>query len=419
MAGGKISYPVNMDKPQVPGALRGVAAYQQTLQKKGSEADPSAAPEPAGLVKTLKSPQAAQSGLGKIPAKTPGGIPQTIKREAGDGTEDSKYRRVAKFLILIGGDEASRILSHLEGEQVEAISREIASIRGITAEEGEAILEEFKSLLASSYAYSGSTAGGVEAARRLLYAAFGPEKGEALLNKSVPDSRENPFGFLEDFSGDQVVLLLKEEAPSTAALILSRLPPKFSAAVLARTTGERKLEIVRRIARMDQVAPEVIERVASALKEKARHIGAAGAAVDMDGMSALAEILKAGDYSFGDRLLNELENEDPALGRTLKERLYTLDDVITAEDKPLQDKLRTMSDHDIALLLKGKASDFVEKLLSNVSAQRRGLIREEGEIMGAVPRKEVDEASQNFLAWFRLNREAGNILLLSDEDLVQ
>ncbi|GHV62491.1 flagellar motor switch protein FliG [Spirochaetia bacterium] len=388
-----------------------MAAYQQTLKKKDA-----ADPEPPGLVKVPKFPKTpapSKPGLGKIPA--------TVTRETGDGpaSGDSKYRRVAKFLILIGGDEASKILSHLEPDQVEAISREIASIKGITTEEGEAILGEFRSLLASSYAYSGSAAGGVEAARRLLYAAFGPEKGEALLNKSVPDSRENPFGFLEDFSGDQVVLLLKEEAPSTVALILSRLPPKFSAAVLARTTGGRKLEIVRRIAKLDQVAPEVLERVASALREKARHIGGAGATVDVDGMSALAEILKAGDYSFGDRLLNELEEDNPDLGHSLKERLYTLDDVLNAEDKPLQEKLRSMSDHDIALLLKGKAPAFAEKLLSNVSGQRRALIREEGEIMGAVPRKEVDEASRDFLAWFRLNRENGSILLLSDEDLVQ
>jgi flagellar motor switch protein FliG len=356
-------------------------------------------------------------GLEKIPRE----IPVTSPREPGDGPagEDSKYRRVAKFLILIGGDEASRIFSHLEPDQVEAISREIASIRGITAEEGAAILEEFRSLLSTPYGYSGSAAGGVGAARRLLYAAFGPEKGEAFLNKSVPDSRENPFGFLEGFSGDQVALLLKEEAPATAALILSRLPPKFSAEVLAHTTGDRKLDIVRRIAKLAQVAPEVLERVASALMEKARHIGAAGETVDVDGVSALAEILKAGDYSFGDRLLGELEDEDPTLGRNLKERLYTLDDVIGAEDRPLQEKLRAMSDYDIALLLKGKNFEFAEKLLSNVSAQRRALVREEGDLLGAVSRKDVDEASRDFLAWFRLNRERGNILLLTDEDVIK
>ncbi|GHV13012.1 flagellar motor switch protein FliG [Spirochaetia bacterium] len=404
-----------MDKPREPGiprnnALRGVAAYQQTLQKKGSGPEP----EPAGLIKLPKSqkpPKVPNQGLEKIPA--------TIPREPDDGSkaEDSKYRRVAKFLILIGGDEASKILSHLEPDQVEEISREIASIRGITAEEGAAILDEFRSLLSASYGYTGSAIGGVEAARRLLYAAFGPEKGEALLNKSVPGSRENPFGFLEDFSGDQIALLLKEESAATAALILSRLSPKFSAEVLSRCTEERKLNIVRRIGRLNQVAPEVLERVASALMEKARHIGAAGT-VNVDGMSTLAEILKAGDYSFGDRLLNELEDDDPDLGRDLKERLYTLDDVVNADDRPLQEKLRIMSDHDIALLLKGKNSEFAEKLLSNVSAQRRALIRDEGEILGPVSRKDVDEAARDFLAWFRLNRESGNILLLSDEDVI-
>lgn len=410
-----------MDKPQSPGPLRrGVAAYQQTLQKKDSDkaASTDTDPEQAGGAK--------REGLAKMPAlprpaRGPGlgRIPAIIPRETGEGAEDSKYRRVAKFLILIGGDEASQILAHLEPDQVEGISREIASIRGITAEEGAVILEDFRSLLSASYAYSGAATGGVEAARRLLYAAFGPEKGEGLLNKSVPGSRENPFGFLEDFSGEQVALLLKEEAPATTAMILSRLPPKFSADVLARTMGDRKLEIVRRIAKLGQIEAEVLERVAAALMEKARHIGSAGGAVDMDGKHVLAEILKAGDYSFGDKLLNELEEDDPDLGRDLKEQLYTLDDVVNAEDKPLQEKLRTMSDKDIALLLKGKTGEFAEKLLSNVSAQRRALVREEGEIMGAVPKREVDEAARDFLAWFRLNREEGHILLLSDEDVIK
>jgi flagellar motor switch protein FliG len=187
--------------------------------------------------------------------------------------------------------------------------------------------------------------------------------------------------------------------------------------VLARSTEDRKFDVVRRIGRLNQVAPEVLERVASALMEKARHIGGAGT-VDVDGMSALAEILKAVDYSFGDRLLGELEDEDPDLGRDLKERLYTLDDVVDADDRPLEDKLRTMPDYNIALLLKGKNAAFTEKILSNVSTQRRALIREEAELLGPVARKDVDEASRDFLAWFRLNREAGNILLLSDEDVV-
>jgi flagellar motor switch protein FliG len=317
----------------------------------------------------------------------------------GDG-EDSKYRRVAKFLILIGADEAARILPHLEPDQIEAVSREIATVRGITPEEGESVMEEFKSLLSASYRYEGASKGGVEAARGILYAAFGPEKGEALLNKSLPASRESPFNFLEDFKPEQIAFLLKDESPAAGALILSRLPPKLSAAVLANTTGEHRMEIVRRIAHQSEIIPEVLERIAETLKEKALAFSDAGTdTVEVNGMKALAEILRHGSSSLGDKILKNLEEQEPDLGKDLKEELLTLDDVAALDDKVLQGKLRTMADRDIALLLKGRDQDFTGKLLSNVSAQRRTLIREEGELMGPVPRRDVDEAARIFLDW--------------------
>jgi flagellar motor switch protein FliG len=334
--------------------------------------------------------------------------------------EESKYRRVAKFLILIGGEKAAGILSHLDEDQVEAVSREIAGIRGIGAKEGEEILQEFKSLLSASYPYAGVASGGLEEARRLLYAAFGPEKGEGILNKSVPSSRRNPFGFLEELKADQIALLLKNEGVPAAALVLSRLSPKLTASVLANTSPERKLDIVRRIARLGESPPEVLEQVAGALKEKARAFAdPAAETLEMDGMKTLAEILRQGDYSFGDRILEELEEIDPELGRNLKERLYTLEDLIKAQDRPLQEKLRSMEDRDIALLLKGKTPGFTGKILSNLSAQRQAAVQEEGEILGPVPRKDVDTVTRDFLAWFRLGREEGHILLVEgDSELI-
>jgi flagellar motor switch protein FliG len=385
-------------------AARGIAAYQRVLEEAAEKQEE----RREGLLKTGKDRGAAVRPLPKtIPAP----------REAGAG--DSKIRRAAKFLILIGGEKAAQILAHLEDEQVEAVSREIASIRGITAGEGEQVLEEFRSLLSMPYGYSGYAAGGFETCRKLLYAAFGPEKGEALLNKTVPGSKENVFAFLEDFSPEQLALLLRDESPSAAALVLSRLSPKLSAAALANTAGERKLDIVRRIAHQGRVSPDVLERAAGALKEKARRIGRSETeTLEVDGVKALTAILKHSDYAFGDQILRNLEHADPDLGRNLKERLYTLDDVVMAADRPLQEKLKTMPDRNIALLLKGRSPELTEKILANVSAQRRAQIREEGEILGAAPKRDCDEAARDFLAWFRQSREEGRILLLSDEDVI-
>jgi flagellar motor switch protein FliG len=401
---------------------RGIAAYRNAMQAPAEDKADNAAParEPAqnapvsgnGFLKTGEDPGDGNRFL-KLPRTLPGAL-------SGEEAGDSKLRRVAKFLILIGGDEAAGILSKLDIEQVEAISREIASIRGISGEEASAIFEEFRSLLSSSHGFMGTNSGGVEAARRLLYAAFGPEKGMEFLNRALPRTRENPFSFLEELSGEQIALLHREEAPAAAALILSRLPPKLSAETLINTGSGRKTDIVRRIARLGQTAPEVLEQVAGALKEKARKLGGAQArdAVAVDGRGALAAILKQSDLSFGDRIIQELQEEDPELSRELKERLNTLEDVIKAEDRPLQEKLRSMTDRDLALLLKGKTPEFAGKLLSNVSAQRRTGIQEEIRIMGAVPRRDVEDVTKAFLAWFRESREAGRIVLIDDKDVI-
>jgi len=344
-----------------------------------------------------------------------------------DTGDDSKFRRVAKFLMLIGSDRAAEIIGRLPQDQIEAISAEIATIRSIGAEESRVILQEFSSLLSSPYQILGAKSGGIETARRVLYAAFGPEKGEEFLLRAVPEAKPNPFDFLEDFSGDQLALLFREESPAAAALVFSRLPPKQTAQALLRLTGEKKLEILKRIAKPAAVPPEVLEQVAGALRGKAKKISAitgSGGDESLDGMETLAAILKNSDIRFGDEILNKLELEDPELGKTLKDKVYTIADLLGAPDLPIQKKLARMDDRDIILLLKARAgfddtAAFREKILSNLSQGRREEILEEEGIVGAVPRKDVEKASAAFLAWFRQEREDGGIVMMSDNDLVQ
>ena len=399
-----------MRKSKTPenAARRGIAAYQKAMGK--GEKDPG-----DGESVLIKVPAPPVQGLLKI--KKP-------SKKTASLVSASKIKRVAHFLVLIGSDEAAKILSHLDPEQIEAISKEIVTIKSIKPEEAEAILEEFRSFLSPAYGYSGSSSGGIEEARRLLYAAFGPEKGESLLVKAIPEAAENPFDFLKDFSGEQLALLFKDESPAACAMVFSRLPSKLSASVLANTNQERKLEIVRRIAHLNEIAPEVIERAAAALRDKARHFGQSDAATaefaggELDGKGVLAAILKHSDMAFGGRLLEELEENDPFLSREMKDRLYTLEDVTGAADRPIQEKLRTMDDRDIALLLRDRSEAFTNKILGNISTARKERVREESEIMGPAPKIETEAAAREFLAWFRLNREEGRILMLSGEDVL-
>ncbi len=252
----------------------------------------------------------------------------------------------------------------------------------------------------------------------MLHEALGEEKGEALLQKTIHGLPQNIFGFLEEFTPEQIVFLLKDESPVTSALVLARLSPEVSAKTLAKFPPALKPEILMKIAHQSEVMPEVLEQVAGAIRERARHLGSGKDDIEIDGMQALTAILKQGDYTFGDRIISELQTDSPEISKKLKDRLYTLDDVLEAFDKPLAEKLATMTEQDIAILLKGRSPEFCEKILSNVSSRRRDLIREEGDIIGPISKRESLEAASDFLAWFRLARANGELALKSDEDWV-
>jgi len=377
-------------------AASGIAAYKKAMGE--------------GLLKTgqaVSEDNLVQRTRRLVPDEKPGVTP-------------SKYTRAAQFMVLIGSDEASKIFSKLDPDQVEAISKEIVTLKTITAKEAEHVLEEFRSLLSSPYGYSGSSSGGIEQARRLLYAAFGPEKGEAMLVKAVPDAAENPFDFLSEFSGEQLSLLFKDESPAACAMVFSRLPSKLSAEILANTSPQRKLEIVKRIAKLNDTSPEVIARAAAAIKEKAHHFGQskAKAGEEIDGKGVLTAILKHSDLAFSGKLLEVLEESDPSLSKEMKDRLYTLEDVADAADRPIQEKLRSMDDKEIALLLKGRSEAFIQKIMWNLSSGRGDRIKEESEIMGPVPKIEAEAAAREFLSWFRESLDEGRILMLSDKDVM-
>lgn len=392
----------------------GINAYQQNsnVQPKGDnkhkpgkkqETEPQ---NQQRLIKTTKQP-----GIDHLPA------PKTIREKQPGAQSDSKYRRAAKFLIIIGGDQAAKILAELDPEQVENISREIALIKTVKPDEANEIFREFQAQFSLPYRHSGLSHGGVDAARRILYAAMGPAKGEAMLNKAVPDSKENIFDFLLEFTPGQIVTLLKNETPQTAALILSRLPRNISAATISKMPTQKRPQIIKRIALQNEVLPEVLEQVAAALKERVRNIAGGARDIEVDGMQRLVAILKQTDYAFGDKIVNELESKRPDIGKDLKEKLYTLDDVIFCINRPLQEKLKDMNDREIAILIKGRKIEFREKILDCVSDRRKKIISEEEEILGVMLRRDCDAVAKEFLTWFRDAREKGEIILTTDEDV--
>lgn len=348
----------------------------------------------------------------KVAAKalTSGGLLKVPEEPKEADGRDSVYRRVAKFLLLIGVDEAAKILPHLSDEQTEKIIPEIATIRTISNDEAEKILEEFKGLFDKA-----RNQGGLETAKNILDKAFGEKKADELLEKVEPFANGKPFEYLSEADPDRVSVLLKDESNPVRALVLSYLKPQVSAAVISSMNDEDKKDVVIRLAKLKEVNPDIVKRVDKAMQEKMNNL-ATSKSNKIDGKSTLAQILKKMSPEAEEGILNQLSDSDPELGADLREKLFTIEDILNADDKYLQKYLVDANENDIAYLIAGKEDEFREKILKNVSENRRKSILETEKILKPMRRADCEKATSKFFSEMRRAYEDGKLYIKGRDD---
>lgn len=363
----------------------------------------------AGLLKVTEDSLNENNSDSQSYIKLPSNI-RLEKNENANPEKDSIYRRVAKFLLLIGIDEAAKIIPHLTPEQTEKIIPEIASIRSVDPDEANVILAEFENLVQRS-----REDGGVSTAKTILVKAFGEERANEMLQKTVPFPNGKPFDYMQEMEGERVFFLLKEESSAVQALVLSHLKPKVAADVINQMELSAKTEVVRRLATLKKIDPEVLRRVDQAMSEKVKNSNTSKSD-SIDGRGALADILKKMSPESEKNILSMLSDTDPELGVDLRQRLFTVDDVINCDDRVIQEKLHQMSEIEIAYLIAGKSQDFRDKIFKNISKGRGDMVLEEENLHKPMLKKDCDAITTEFFSFLRRKWEKGELRIIGRDD---
>ncbi len=335
-------------------------------------------------------------------------------REVKDTLRDKGYSKAARFLMLLGKEEAAKVMRHLSDEEVAGITEEIARVEKIEAGEAAKILEEFGYLLKTQDLVA---RGGLVMAEEILRKAFSEDKAQALIRKLEARTAPHPFSFLMDLDLEQVKLLLKNESAPVLSAILPHLSPDRAAEVLRSLDGEVQLRVVRRMARLREISPEVLRQAEGTLKDKIRAQGEI-VTQEIDGEAVLAEILRNMKYSDERQIMEQLEIAEPGLAKEIEKKLLTLDVLLSINDKDLQSVLRDFSDSELALLCKGLDETQAGRIKESLSARRWASIVAESEGLGAVFRSEVEKAVEDFLDYIKLQKEKGEIRIVKDGDKV-
>ncbi len=342
---------------------------------------------------------------------------RALIREIKSTDELTGMQKAAVLMVALDQITASRIMRKLQRENVEEVSREIANIDRVSAEvRRQTITEFYNLLLARQY----MDMGGLGLARSLLEKTLPPDEARKLVEALEHQVHEQPFSFLQKTETENLLTFLHGEHPQTIALVLSHMPATMASEILVGLEAARQVEVVVRIANMDQTSPEVIKEVERGLEKRlaglvSERFERAG------GVKAVAEMLNLAGRATEKAIMESLGEDQPELVEEIRRLMFVFEDIMRVDDRGIQAVLKEVENEELALALRTASDSLKEKIFSNMSERAAQLIKEEMEYMGPVRVSDVENAQQKIVDIVRRLEDAGEIIISGkggDKDLI-
>ncbi|RMF75889.1 MAG: flagellar motor switch protein FliG [Acidobacteria bacterium] len=333
-------------------------------------------------------------------------------------------RKAAILVTLIGEDAATRLLQHLDEQEVEGVLAEVARLDVVDPSENARVLAEFQQMIQQT---RGLETAGREKVRRLVQKARPDAADELLARIGADDADEEPDpadgvprprlpDALVHAPARTIARLLAEENDQTTALVLAFLPSQKAARILGEMPAERRAEIVARMAAMSQAAPEAVQHVGEILVTRLEQADDA-MAVPVDGLGSAADRLGTLGRAAGQEIVAALEERDAELAQKLRERLFTFEIVLSVQDRDMPDVLKKVERGTLALALKGADPELQDKFFRGMSERAAQMLREEMDFLGA-PRVADVENAQRVIVEAVLEMEKNGEITLEEANVV-
>lgn len=316
-------------------------------------------------------------------------------------------RKAAVLLVSLDQEMASSILSQLDRAMVEAVTVEIARLEDVTREERDKVLEEFHKLCAAQAMVE---QGGLATAKELLMKSMPEEQANEILGIINQAKKEAPFAFLQKAESGNLLAFLQGEHPQTIALILAHMKPDKAAEILAGLPAKKQLDVVKRLATMENTSPEVVEQVEQALEKKLSAV-ISSESHELGGVEAVANMLNLTDRATERGILESLEEENPELVDQIRRHMFVFEDILRVDDRGVQNVMKEIDNEQLALALKTASPELKDKFLRNMSKRASEMIREEMEYMGPVRLADVEAAQQAIVDVVRRLEEQGDVII--------
>ncbi len=309
---------------------------------------------------------------------------QNIAKE--DYRSLSGMQKAAIMLMSMSEENAGKLFSMMEDDEIKEISNSMASLGTVGSETVERLFMEF----AEHMSASGVIMGNYSTTEQLLMKALGKERVASIMDDIRGPAGRTTWEKLTNVSEEVLATYLKNEYPQTVAVVMSKLRPDHAARVFSVMPEEFAMEVIMRMLSMEAVKKEVLDGVEKTLRVE--FMSNLAKTQRQDSYELMAEIFNNFDRNTETRFMGRLEESDAESAEKVRTLMFTFEDLIKIDQSGVQTILRVIDKDKLSIALKGASEPIKDLFIGNMSERAAKILLEDMEAMGPVRLKDVDEA---------------------------
>lgn len=325
--------------------------------------------------------------------------------------ELTPVRRAAAVVVALGAERASEVYKYLNEDEIEQLSLEVAKMDRVDPDMMQETIEDFYGLCLTQKVIN---EGGVVYAKDVLEKAFGEQQATTFMERLNKSLSKKSFEFIRKADSKNIQMILQNEHPQTIALILSYARSEQAAQIISELPRAIQLDVIKRIAELDRVSPEMIRLVENTL-EKRFSVIVTSDQVEVGGVSYIAEIMNRVDRATEKFIFDELEEKDAALADEIHKLMFVFEDIANLDSMTIQRFIREVDTKDLAVALKSANEEVKQLILQNMSSRMRESVEQDIQYLHNIRMRDVEEAQQKIVGIIRQLEAAGEIIIARGE----
>ena len=304
--------------------------------------------------------------------------------------EVSSADKAAIVLYSLGEGPATEVMKFLEHDDVRNISKSMTQMASVSSKVVQNTLDDFHKMVANEEGTIVTIS--EDYVKNIISNVFGEKTAERMLETII---LQEDSSYLEIFrSLDMRVLseFVRNEHPQTIALIMSQLLPEEASTVLGTLAEHIQLDVIERIANLENVSPEMLRDVARVLESEIKT--AQTASRKFGGVKSISDMLNNMDRQKSSEILSRMEESNPEMSEQIRQNMFIFEDLLKCDDKGIQEILKEISSDILAKAMKTASTAIREKIHKNMSERASTMLKEDIEDLGPTRLADI-EKSQN------------------------